>query len=97
MGVFVTFGQRVGEFRRPVTVAPLVDTDELAFLQVALNAVLRDPAANLLLCRFREIPQHARTLQAVQVFHFEHVLALAAADQSSAASRSAEAHALGLE
>ena len=48
--VVVALGKRVGEFVRPVAVAFLVNADDLAFLQVALDLVLPDAAADLFLC-----------------------------------------------
>ncbi len=95
--VGITLGQRVGKLLCPADVVALVNTEQLPVLQVAGNTVLFDAVANFLLGLLGERPVLLRSLDAEGLFHLEHVLALAAADQAAAATGRAETDALGLE
>ena len=95
--IVVTLGQSIGHLPRPAAIGTLVHADELAFLQVAVDRMLVDALANFVLGRLGELPELLRAFVAESLFHFEHVHALARANQTAAAPGSAESDALGLE
>ena len=95
--VVVAFGERVGQFPRPAAIGSFVHADELTRLQVAVNRMLFDAQANLVLGRLGELPELLRPLIAEGLLHLENVLSLARADQAAAASGRPEANALGLQ